>query len=260
VPIEPTWNHLKPTPFISSLSPFVGTSTCGSRIIFFKPRRLSQPATTTFHTWRPRPSTGLPTFPRGLLSANASLPSVLFPKLPRLVRFAYAPCQKVRVLVRYPCGSGPDSMPGTSPADRANCPSRNSSASGDDEYTPHSRSDVYQANRDAPSKRKRGRVNPAQLAYLERAYTADRSLDATRRKEISQKLGMDERQTQIWFQNRRAKAKMLAHRAKEGGGEPDTPGTPIGFSVPPTLEDIKATLQEDTRTSSGRLVQIERVV
>lgn len=133
--------------------------------------------------------------------------------------------------------------------DRANSPS---SASGDEEYTPSSRSDgPSQANSGAPGKRKRGRVNPAQLAYLERAYAADRSLDATRRKEISQKLGMDERQTQIWFQNRRAKAKLLAHRAREGGGEPSTLGAPIGLSVPPTLEDIKATLQEDSRTFHG---------
>lgn len=96
-------------------------------------------------------------------------------------------------------------------------------------------------------KRKRGRVNPTQLAYLERAYLADRSLDAARRKEISQKLGMDERQTQIWFQNRRAKAKLLAHRAKEGGGDTDSlpPFTP---STAPTLEAIQGTLQEDART------------
>jgi len=134
---------------------------------------------------------------------------------------------------------------GTSPGDRTNSPS---SASGDDEYTPNLRSDgSSQVNNNVPIKRKRGRVNPAQLAYLERAYTADRSLDATRRKEISQKLGMDERQTQIWFQNRRAKAKLLAHRAKEGGGDPNTPGTPTGLSTPPTLEHFKATLQEDTR-------------
>ncbi|KAF8339724.1 uncharacterized protein EI90DRAFT_3117509 [Cantharellus anzutake] len=63
-------------------------------------------------------------------------------------------------------------------------------------------------------KRKRGRVNPTQLAHLERAYAQDRSLDASRRKEISEALGMDERQTQIWFQNRRAKAKLLEQRAR----------------------------------------------
>ena len=57
--------------------------------------------------------------------------------------------------------------------------------------------------RHGTGKRKRGRVNPTQLAHLERAYAQDRSLDATRRKEISEALGMEERQTQIWFQNRR---------------------------------------------------------
>lgn len=95
-------------------------------------------------------------------------------------------------------------------------------------------------------KRKRGRVNPTQLAYLERAYTADRSLDAARRKEISQKLGMDERQTQIWFQNRRAKAKLLAHRAKENGGD-SADATPFTLSSAATPQDIQYSLQEDTR-------------
>ena len=68
--------------------------------------------------------------------------------------------------------------------------------------------------RNGTGKRKRGRVNPTQLAHLERAYSQDRSLDATRRKEISEALGMEERQTQIWFQNRRAKAKLLEQRAR----------------------------------------------
>lgn len=100
-------------------------------------------------------------------------------------------------------------------------------------------------------KRKRGRVNPTQLAYLERAYLADRSLDAARRKEISHKLGMDERQTQIWFQNRRAKAKLLAHRAKEGDVDPSAL-TPFPPSITaPALEAVQNALQEDTRQSQA---------
>ena len=51
-------------------------------------------------------------------------------------------------------------------------------------------------------KRKRSRVTPEQLAHLERFFAADRSPTAARRKEISEMLGMTERQTQIWFQNR----------------------------------------------------------
>ena len=51
-------------------------------------------------------------------------------------------------------------------------------------------------------KRKRSRVTPEQLAHLERLFAVDRSPTAARRKEISEMLGMQERQTQIWFQNR----------------------------------------------------------
>lgn len=51
-------------------------------------------------------------------------------------------------------------------------------------------------------KRKRCRVTPEQLAELERLFLLDRSPTAARRREIGQHLGMEERQTQIWFQNR----------------------------------------------------------
>ncbi|KAH8094578.1 hypothetical protein BXZ70DRAFT_365745 [Cristinia sonorae] len=64
-------------------------------------------------------------------------------------------------------------------------------------------------------KRKRSRVTPEQLVHLERYFAMDRSPTAGRRKEISETLGMQERQTQIWFQNRRAKAKL--QDGKKGG-------------------------------------------
>jgi hypothetical protein len=51
-------------------------------------------------------------------------------------------------------------------------------------------------------KRKRSRVTPDQLVHLERFFAVDRSPTAARRREISELLGMQERQTQIWFQNR----------------------------------------------------------
>ncbi|KAG6900592.1 hypothetical protein C0993_008310 [Termitomyces sp. T159_Od127] len=57
-------------------------------------------------------------------------------------------------------------------------------------------------------KRKRSRVTPEQLQRLERFFSLDRNPTASRRREISQMLGMQERQTQIWFQNRRAKARL----------------------------------------------------
>ena len=51
-------------------------------------------------------------------------------------------------------------------------------------------------------KRKRSRVTQEQLVHLEQYFKDDRSPTATRRREISEQLGMQERQTQIWFQNR----------------------------------------------------------
>lgn len=51
-------------------------------------------------------------------------------------------------------------------------------------------------------KKKRTRVTPEQLIHLERYFAMDRNPTAARRKDISELLGMQERQTQIWFQNR----------------------------------------------------------
>ncbi|KAF9517007.1 hypothetical protein BS47DRAFT_591849 [Hydnum rufescens UP504] len=96
-------------------------------------------------------------------------------------------------------------------------------------------------------KRKRSRVTPAQLAQLERAFSKDRSPTAARRKEISEMLGMQERQTQVWFQNRRAKAKLLEQRARSGHlashSRADYPGM---VSVPLERDgDLQALLHED---------------
>ncbi|KAF9234607.1 hypothetical protein BU15DRAFT_78833 [Melanogaster broomeanus] len=75
-------------------------------------------------------------------------------------------------------------------------------------------------------KRKRSRVTPEQLVHLERFFAMDRSPTAARRKEISDMLGMQERQTQIWFQNRRAKAKLQDGKKGQGGSAEMPPDTP----------------------------------
>ncbi|KAG8933202.1 hypothetical protein FRC01_010548 [Tulasnella sp. 417] len=122
------------------------------------------------------------------------------------------------------------------------------------------------------SKRKRSRVTPEQLAYLERVFAMDRSPGAAKRKEISELLGMQERQTQptnpigisldrfgkkyldfenleddvacsrntlsrfvsptFRFQNRRAKAKMMEARKQSGGARAGSIGSPLS---PPEL-------------------------
>ncbi|KDQ15814.1 hypothetical protein BOTBODRAFT_273374 [Botryobasidium botryosum FD-172 SS1] len=73
------------------------------------------------------------------------------------------------------------------------------------------------------AKRKRSRVNPDQLTQLERIFAVDRSPTAARRKEISELLGMQERQTQIWFQNRRAKAKLQESKGRHVYHHGDSP-------------------------------------
>lgn len=93
-------------------------------------------------------------------------------------------------------------------------------------------------------KRKRSRVTPEQLVHLERFFSIDRSPTAIRRKEISDLLGMQERQTQIWFQNRlatycsvvneiltpflsrRAKAKLHDGKKSRGDSAESPPDTP----------------------------------
>jgi len=71
--------------------------------------------------------------------------------------------------------------------------------------SPTTQSPITPSNKTSASdkeKRKRSRVTPEQLVHLERFFFVDRSPTAARRKEISELLGMHERQTQIWFQNR----------------------------------------------------------
>ena len=122
-------------------------------------------------------------------------------------------------------------------------------------------------------KRKRSRVTPDQLTQLESLFAANRSPTAARRKEISDMLGMTERQTQIWFQNRcavrqscagcglcppadlhlthrRAKAKLQASNK----GRPSTAPSP---ELPPILNltddpQLRARIHEDGREAVSR--------
>ncbi|KAN0138903.1 hypothetical protein V8E53_003291, partial [Lactarius tabidus] len=91
-------------------------------------------------------------------------------------------------------------------------------------------------------KRKRSRVTPDQLVHLERFFSMDRSPTAARRREISELLGMQERQTQIWFQNRRAKAKLLNGKGK--GRTDSTPPTTPSDLLPGYDADILSLIHE----------------
>ncbi|THV02779.1 hypothetical protein K435DRAFT_852429 [Dendrothele bispora CBS 962.96] len=117
-------------------------------------------------------------------------------------------------------------------------PSPSSSSPGDFEGENDGEAPVESQNSDSTSntttttttkrreKKKRCRVTPEQLVHLERYFVSDRSPTAARRREISELLGMQERQTQIWFQNRRAKAKMLDGKLNNRPGTDTPPDTP----------------------------------
>ncbi|KAI9311855.1 homeobox domain-containing protein [Dichotomocladium elegans] len=61
--------------------------------------------------------------------------------------------------------------------------------------------------------KKRTRVTPSQLTILEETFSISATPDSKMRKQLADKLQMPERSIQIWFQNRRAKVKMLQKRA-----------------------------------------------
>ncbi|KAI9245257.1 homeobox domain-containing protein [Sporodiniella umbellata] len=63
--------------------------------------------------------------------------------------------------------------------------------------------------------KKRTRVTPAQLTILEETFSMTATPDSKVRKQLAEKLKMPERSIQIWFQNRRAKVKLLQKRVQQ---------------------------------------------
>lgn len=64
------------------------------------------------------------------------------------------------------------------------------------------------------SSKKRTRASPEQLAILEETFQNNTSPNSKMRELLGEKLGMNERSIQIWFQNRRAKVKLMQKRAQ----------------------------------------------
>ncbi|KAF9466450.1 hypothetical protein BDZ94DRAFT_1250943 [Collybia nuda] len=124
-----------------------------------------------------------------------------------------------------PDSTAPEHSPRLRPIHINTRPSSRGSES-DDERDPASgphRSRSVSSGKSDKEKRKRSRVTPEQLVHLERFFSVDRSPTAARRREISDLLGMQERQTQIWFQNRRAKAKLQDSKQKGRSGSAEVP-------------------------------------
>jgi hypothetical protein len=71
-----------------------------------------------------------------------------------------------------------------------------------------------QIKKEEAPKKKRTRTSPEQLRILQKAFQTDPMPSSSARLALSKKLGMNARAVQVWFQNRRAKAK----RADSLGG------------------------------------------
>jgi len=69
---------------------------------------------------------------------------------------------------------------------------------------------------------KRQRATPDQLATLESEFNKNPTPTAQVRERIAEEINMTERSVQIWFQNRRAKIKMLAKKSLENGEDMDS--------------------------------------
>ncbi|KAJ7158929.1 hypothetical protein C8R46DRAFT_907311 [Mycena filopes] len=106
------------------------------------------------------------------------------------------------------------STPSPSPASTTRSP-LNTRPSSAGSQTTEEEDDKDSASKSDQEKPKRSRVTPEQLVHLERFFSVERSPTASRRREIGELLGMHERQTQIWFQNRRAKAKLQSSKLKK---------------------------------------------
>ena len=117
------------------------------------------------------------------------------------------------------------------------CPTNDSSSSSSF-YSSHSHSPIDEAEEDprspsiSPSnssassseslghlsssqKRKRMRMTPEQLKVLQKAFVQNPMPSASCRSLLAQRLGMDCRSVQIWFQNRRAKLKQMDRKRDE---------------------------------------------
>ncbi|KAF2069648.1 hypothetical protein CYY_009033 [Polysphondylium violaceum] len=84
---------------------------------------------------------------------------------------------------------------------------------------------------DDPMKKKRKRISPEQLRILEKIFVTHQHPTLNLRKQLAIELSMTPRSVQIWFQNRRAKARHMEFKPQLSNGiSPDLIYDAIGYS------------------------------
>ncbi|RCH93841.1 hypothetical protein CU097_000698, partial [Rhizopus azygosporus] len=79
----------------------------------------------------------------------------------------------------------------------------------------------------------RRRTSRAQLKILEKSFSENPKPNATVRRILAQQLDMTPRGVQIWFQNRRAKAKLLRRKSARTESADASSATPSSLPTPP---------------------------
>jgi predicted RNase H-like nuclease (RuvC/YqgF family) len=97
-------------------------------------------------------------------------------------------------------------------------PSPSASAANNASRRPPRKSTLTQQQKN----QKRQRATQDQLTTLEMEFNNNPTPTATVRERIAEEINMTERSVQIWFQNRRAKIKLLAKKSLETGEDIDS--------------------------------------
>ncbi|KAI1199242.1 homeobox domain-containing protein [Nemania serpens] len=101
-------------------------------------------------------------------------------------------------------------------------PSPKSAASGHTPGNPSKRPPRKSTLTQQQKNQKRQRATQDQLTTLEQEFNKNPTPTATVRERIAEEINMTERSVQIWFQNRRAKIKLLAKKSLESGEDIDS--------------------------------------
>lgn len=95
------------------------------------------------------------------------------------------------------------------------------------------------------SKKKRKRTAPDQLKVLEDVFSGHQHPNLLLRNQLAVQLGMTPRSVQIWFQNRRAKARNMEFTSSNVNSSVPVPASPASPGSPPT----PSSLSSDAKTS-----------
>ncbi|ORY05846.1 hypothetical protein K493DRAFT_310803 [Basidiobolus meristosporus CBS 931.73] len=83
----------------------------------------------------------------------------------------------------------------------------------DSQEQEHDHSDLADGKKDTTPSKKRTRATAEQLAILEETFLTNTSPNSKVREALAERVKMSERSIQIWFQNRRAKVKLMQKRS-----------------------------------------------